>query len=640
MTDTLIRKFELAGKTQYRTATFDRSKLDVENRTCPIAFSSETPVERGYGNEILDHSPGCVRCERLNSGSANVLFNHDPDQLLGVIPAGTVQIGADRVGRCVVRFGRGAFADEKFRDVQDGILSSVSVGYQIHDIVLDETKDGQDTYRATDWEPYEVSMVTVPADASVGVGRSKEPDKQDVEPKETPIQSKGATRKMKCTICGTEHETGTCPACAAAETRFKADYEQRMKDTLALHANIRTLAADHKCPELAEKGIKEGWDLQRFQHELLTQRYSAKAVDVDTRGGSALVGMNDKEIKRYSLVRAINALADGKPLDGLEREASDAVAKIAKRAPGGFYLPQDIMGRGAIALKQRALDVVPSSSGGYAIGTQTLGSEMIELLRNATKVAQMGARTLTGLVGNIVIPKVTGGATAYWLGPSNTVTESDQSFGQLALAPHRLVGDTAYGKELLMQASIDVEAYVREDLMRILAIAKDLAAIDGKGSAGEPLGITNTTGINTVTFSAAASWGYIVQMETKVATANALIDGANCAYLTTPATRGKWKTNPKIPSSTVPMFLWDTGANGAGIVNGYRAEVTNQVPSDKVIFGQWSDLILADWAGIDIVVDPYSLKKTGQVEITITLWTDCGIRHPLSFTVSTDSGAQ
>ena len=157
-------------------------------------------------------------------------------------------------------------------------------------------------------------------------------------------------------------------------------------------------------------------------------------------------------------------------------------------------------------MMQRTMTAGSFSGGGALIDSELRTADMIELLRNKALVSQMGARTLSGLVGNIAIPRVTGGATAYWLPESGTVNASDQSFGQLGLVPHRLVGDTGYSKELLMQSSADVEGFVREDLMRVLALEKDRVAITGLGAAGEPRGIMNTTGVGSVTFGAAPTW--------------------------------------------------------------------------------------------------------------------------------------
>jgi HK97 family phage major capsid protein len=279
----------------------------------------------------------------------------------------------------------------------------------------------------------------------------------------------------------------------------------------------------------------------------------------------------------------------------------------------------------------RALNAGTASAGGYTVGTNVLASDMIELLRNKMLVARLGARVLTGLQGDIAIPRHTGGATAYWLSETATVTGSQQTFGQLALTPHRLGATTAYSKQLLAQSSLAIEAFVREDLMTTLALEKDRAALNGSNASGEPLGLLNCNGIGGVTFGAAATWTKVVEFETDVSSGNA--DTARAAFLTTPAVRGKWKTIPKVTG--YPVFLWEKG-----MVNDYPAEVTNQVPSDKVIFGDWSQIILADWDGLDVVVDPYTLATEGQVRVVIHTLTDVGLRQVASFSVSADSGAQ
>lgn len=395
-------------------------------------------------------------------------------------------------------------------------------------------------------------------------------------------------------------------------------------------AGILALGAQHRCQELAQTAVKEGIPVDDFKGRVLQAVYGAKQAD----NISGEIGMTQAEARQFSLVRAIRSLAELKPLDGIEKEASDAVAKVARREARGFFIPQDVL---RAATMRNSLSAGDATRGGYFVGTDLLAGDMIELLRNKMYVASLGARYLPGLVGNIAIPRITGGAQAFWLPETGEVTPSAQATGQLGLRPNRLVGSTAYSKELLAQASVDVEAFVREDLMTVLAIEKDRAAIDGSGVNGQPMGILSTTGIGSVTFGAAATWAKVVDFETSVAEANA--DVGSMAYLTTPGVRGKWKTIVKFASTASP--LWEgVGTVGAGVVNGYRAEATRQVPNNRVIFGNWADLILADWAGIDVVVDPYSLKRSGQIEITVTVWTDCGVRRPASFCASSDAGNQ
>ncbi len=626
---------------QRRTFTIDRAAANGDERTVPLCFSSETPVERWWGIEILDHSPGSVRLDRLRSNAA-ILCDHDWGCQVGVVENPTID--ADRKGRAVARFSAAnPRAVQEYQDILDGIRANISVGYIIHTMVLEKEENGVSTYRITDWEPYEISTVSVPADINVGIGR----DKTTREEQEITITIKTSevcqeTDPEDAIDAGVDEETETAAcdpntmdkenrvmsvevkeAADKARKEARAEEQHRVREIIAIAEKQKV-----RCPDIegmAREAIAAGQDLNEFRAAVLEKVSNATPVQT-----SADLGMSARDLSQYSIVRAMHQIAETGRLDGIEREASEATAKIVKREARGFFIPQDIM------KQQRALTAGTATAGGFTVDTQHLAGDLIELLRNKTLVSRLGARTLSGLVGNIAIPRVTGGATAYWLPETGTVTATDQAFGQLGLVPHRLVGDTAYAKELLVQSSIDVEAFVRDDLMRVLAIEKDRAAINGLGANGEPLGILNTTGIGTVTFGGAATWAKAIAFETAVANANA--DVGQMAYLTTPNTRGVWKAAPKVTNQA--FFLWEKGDGEFGEVNGYRAGATKQVPSDKVVFGNWNDLIIAEWAGIDVVVDPYSLKKAGQVEITLTLWADLGVRHPGSFCVSTDAGNQ
>jgi len=635
---------------QFRTFAIERSAVQEDKRTVPLCFSSEVPVERWWGMEILDHSPGSVRLGRLQS-SAALLCDHNMREQVGVVE--NPSIDADRKGRASARFSKAnPRAEQEYQDVLDGIRTQVSVGYIIHAMVLESEVEGLSTYRITDWEPYEISTVSVAADViNAGIGRSETTWKDTeivitIKNSEVTQETNETETGSCCADCGTDpcscsatdpNNSDTEGRTMSVEVKAAADEARKQARTEEQHRVREIMAIAEKHPALAETArefINSDKPLDEFRTVALERIANVTPISTTPE-----IGLSDKEKRQYSITRAIAMLGNMTPLDGLEREASEAVAKLTKREAKGFFIPQDIMSAPFARNMEmmRTLSAGSATGGGYTVNSQILVSDMIELLRNKPLVARMGCKTITGLVGNIAIPRITGGATAYWLPETGGVTPSDQAFGQLGLTPHRLVGDTAYSKELLIQSSLDVEAFVREDLMTVLAIEKDRAAINGLGANGEPLGILNNTGIGTVTFGATATWPKVVSFETQVANANA--DVGPMGYLTTPNVRGAFKTTPKVTNQA--FFLWEGGDQpGSGRVNGYRAEATKQVPSDKVIFGNWQDLIIAEWSGIDVVVDPYSQKKNGLIEVTLTLWTDIGVRHPGSFCVSTDSGNQ
>jgi HK97 family phage major capsid protein len=687
-----------AGTKSQRAFVLDRAKmqLDETKRTIEVSFSSEEPVERYWGTEILDHS-SAASCDLSRLKAAGpLLMDHNTRDQIGVVEKCWIDTEG-RQGRAILRFSKNARAQEIWTDVLDGIRRNVSVDYTLNKIFLESEADGKRVYRIKKWTPDEISIVSVPADTSVGVGRADDPTSQ-TQPTNPPILAMNRARiiaalnragipfdptatdeqlaallEANLAAAGAQRAgaQGAASTPAAIPTSgqrgLEITNEERSRITgSAAKAErdrinqIQSLYHQHRCGEVDKDGkVLEGFltdgekSVADLQNWILQNRYKAKPIELDPN-----IGMSNGEIKQYSLVRVLNRLANKMPLDGLELEASRAVAEKVRREPQGFFIPHDVASRGfaeskgldrATAMRlalsiaalgeSRALTAGVATAGGYTVGTEVLTGSLIELLRNKALVTQLGAQNLSGLIGDISIPRHTGGATTYWLDETSTVTLSQQSFGQLALTPHRLAAATAYSKQLLQQASIDIEGFVRADLMKVLGIEKDRAAINGLNAAGEPLGILNTTGVGSVTFGAAATWAKILDFETQVANANA--DMGVLAYLTTPASRAKWKAATKIAASQYSDFLWEKGnAPGSGIVNSYRAEATLQVPTNRVIFGNWNDFIIADWDGIDVVVDPYSLATAGQIQIVVMILTDNGMRHVGSFCVSSDSGAQ
>jgi HK97 family phage major capsid protein/HK97 family phage prohead protease len=586
--------------------------------TLELSCASEYPVQRWFGYEILDCSPDSVNLDRMNSGAA-VLVDHDTADQVGVVVKAEIK---NRKLRATIRFGQSARAKEILQDILDGIRKLVSIGYRINKLVSEKVENGVETLRATDWEPYEVSLVAIPADPTVGVGRAMHSVEQQ---NQIMIDDKPTRREIRETL-------GLSQQYAEANARTEGFHEA---------ADILAMGKQHDCEAEAINHMRRGGTLEDFRKWVLANRFNAKPVNTSGMGD---IGMDRKEAKRWSLVRALDCIARQKPLDGLEREASDAVAKLSGRRPDGFFIPNEIVhGHPDDRTYQRDLAAGTGNLGGYTIQTDVAGSSLIELLRNMTVCYEFGAIKLGGLVGDVAVPAQSGAATSYWMPENGQTPSSNLTFGSLGLRPHRLSGVTALGKQLLAQSSVDVEGLVRYDLARVLAIAIDLAALAGAGNNSEPLGIINTGGIGSVTFSGAASWAKVIDFETQVANANALI-GGNLGYVTSPSAKAKLKNAAKI-GSTFPVFIWEDSSRsnqlaGEGKVNGYRAVATKQVPSDKMIFGNWKDLIIADWIGMDVVTDPYTLADKHQLKVTVNMLVDVGLRHATSFVVSSDSAAQ
>jgi HK97 family phage major capsid protein/HK97 family phage prohead protease len=648
------RTGELRLKRQYRTFRVDDTKVDKDARTVELSFSSEAPVRRWYGNEILSHATGAVRLARLKD-SGPLLFNHDFDRHIGVVES-DVKIEGGK-GRAVVRFGNSPLAEEKFRDVQDKILRSVSVGYDIHEMELTRQADDGNDYTATDWEPYEISLCPAGADPSVGVGRDAESNEEHV------IRIKNMTPH-------TRMETATMPPTELTAEQLRAKEQEEAASRAAILEKDRKEAREHeqsrvkaintiaqtfqRTPEEVAEAVSKGTSEHDFRVMVmndLAKRGHFKLTPV--RSGEGDLGLTDDETRSFSFVRALRALAnpDDKGFQeqaAFEREVSAASVKASHREIQGVGLrvPFEILQRSLVSpevnaqramqlLNKRALNASQFSAGGALVATDLLTSSFIELLRKANVLEQLGATSLTGLVGDVAIPRMSGASTAYWITPEGgDNTPSQQAFDQLGFTPKTLGAYTEFTRQLLMQSSLDVEGLVRMDLAKVMGLEQSRVCLYGSGADGQPRGIFNTTGIATQNFAAAnvggvaqPSYPELVAMETALGNADVVF--SNPGYAVSNAQRGYMKTALKVAAGTYPVYIWEQG----GEVNGYRTAVSNQVLNDALFFANWADLVIAMWGGFDLIMDPYTKALSGGIRVIVHQSMDIGVRHPQSFCV-------
>lgn len=622
---------------QRRSFEVDRAAINENDRTVELSFSSEYPVKRWWGTEILDHGRGSMRTERLKTG-APLLLNHDRDEQVGVVES--VTIGADRKGRAVVRFGKGAQADEIFRDVIDGIRRLVSVDYIIHKLRQEDSTPEDPIFRAMDWEPLEISIVSVPADPTVGVGRAEESNDYTVL-----IESRSEKMEDENKTEGKPDMGKATPATPVSDQRALEDVrnEAREKEQARVR-DIFAIGEQHNARELVDKAIKAGSSVDDFRRELLESKYGQKSKPLPDN--AAAVGISEQEARQYSLFRAIRAHIDKDWSDaGFERECSRAVAEKLGRAPEGFFVPYEAL---AVGKRDYLSYGLTNHTGEKVVATDLLTGSFIDLLRNKMLVRQMGATILSGLVGNVAIPKQTGGATASWVAEDGNASDSLLTLAQVTMSPKTVTGVTQITRKLLQQSSMDVEMMVREDLAAVLALAMDLAALHGTGSNNQPTGIAATSGIGSVAGGdngLAPAWSHLVQLETEVAVDNA--DIGTLGYLTNTKVRGKLKQT-FINTTGGDTPLWKDGADGMGLLNGYRAGVTNQVSSaltkgtssgvcSAIFFGNWRDLIIGLWGGLDIMADPYSGSSSGRLKLVAFQDCDIAVRHAESFAAMLDA---
>jgi len=585
---------------KYRTIDLSKaSYIDEESRRVRVGVSSEEPVERSFGMEVLGHSADDINMEFINSGRAPLLLDHDMEKQIGVIEEFKLDETAKRT-TAVVRFGKSALAQEIFEDVADGIRMNISVGYRV-DKLTRMNKDDENYYKAQ-WTPMEVSSVSVPADQSrlVGVGRSK--DKQNINNIEV------ITMENK-DINLDEVRTQTID-------EAKAEFKRNSKE-------IIDLAARHNKRDLADKAIADGISVEEFRGVLLENISNNTPLETPSE-----IGMTKEEVREFSLVRAIRAMAN--PSDrraqeeaAFEFECSAEAARQYGKDAQGIMLPAEVLSNWG----KRDADVTDNAG---LVAEDYKGSDFIDILRNESSVMRAGATMLRGLQGNVVIPKKTATAAAGWIATEGGTSASEQlEVGSVTMSPKVVGAHTDVTRLLLQQSSLDVENLIRDDLTKSIATAIDLGALAGSGSSGQPTGIANTSGINTTTFGAAnPTWAEIVAMESAVANDNALT--GSLSYICRPADFGTLKTTEK--ASGTAQFV----VSPDNTMNGYNVIRSNQVTSGDFYFGNFADLLIGMYGGLDITVDAYSLSQSGGVRIVALQTVDTAVRHAVSFCKSSD----
>lgn len=619
---------------QYRAMTIARVRAADAAADTPdaleMSLSSEAPVERmgweGSYHEILDHSPAAVDLSRAERGLP-LLLDHDARRQVGRLLSVRLEDGR-LVGQPV--FSRSTLGQETEQDVRDGIRQEVSVGYRVLSMdLVGKDAAGTPTYRCA-WMPYEATLTAVPADHTVGVGREADRDAFPVRvtTPDTPAP-KAEERSMA-------DDKDTAPATGPARVDDSA--RQEMADIVGLCA---ANGASERAAEFIGRGMtRDQVKAALFDAAIQTAKDAPKlAPDLD--GG---------ERKRYSFQRAIAGAMNPQTWNGLEREVSQEIARRAgKEGSQSLFIPTD--------LEVRAL-----SSAGSGSGTEfkfTGPRPFIDLLREKTVTRALGATYLSGLGAPVAFPRQTAAGAGSWRteNPGSDQTDTDSTYDTLALSPKTIQRGTAFTRQMVFQASEDIENIVRNDLAAVLALAWDLAGIAGTGSSNQPQGVLYNTNVSTVTLGsngATITYAGLVGLERAIAINNA--DIGRLAVLTNGQQRSQARQVQQF-SGTNGVPLWVGGANGdsasmaVGEImtpNGYPAYVSQQVPANLTkgtstticsawIMGNWSELYMAEFGAMELIVDPYSKKKQALIELTAVMFGDVGLRHPKSFAAIYDA---
>ncbi len=586
-----------AETVRYRFMELDHTRATEDQRKVEATLSTEAPVIRAGYREILRHNPEAVNLERATDNTLPLLWSHNQDQQIGV--AENVRVFQGKL-RATLRFSKSARGEEIWQDVKAGIVRGISIGYLIDDYVeKDAGNDWQSDLVAVRWTPFEASCVSCPADLSAGIGRALESGSvYELPPKVAILHRQHRLHERYRAMLD------KFPEIEQAETAQErlADIQTRMMtvttddQTTQCLDLIRDLSIDHWCDQETGAPIS---GIQRTQ------------------------GTKPME-QQFSLCRALALTFDPATIrtGGPELEIMEETAKRLHKGRGERYtIPENAIFR----------SLTKGGDGGDLIATSHLASMFIPALRERMITGRMGATILPGLTGDIQIPRQTADSSATWLAGdgSDQVTPSDPTYDKITLSPTSVGVSSTISRKMLLQGDPASEELVKNSLAFAIAKAIDVAAINGSGASNQPTGILSQTGVATTTYAngGSPSFANIVDLEGELMTDDA--DMGNLGYVTTGALASGLKQT-EIVASTGRM-VWEATAEGEGRMNGYRALVSNLMPAGYVLFGNWADLIIAMWSGLDFVVDPYTRASYGDVVITV--WTDCDIavRHGESF---------
>lgn len=611
---------------QYRAA--ETGDIDEEKRTVTMSFSSENPVERGYWYtwyEVLGHDPGEYDFTRLNDGGA-YLWAHDPKDQRGVVEKAWIE---EHRGLCTARLSENPLGEELWIDIKTGIKKNVSFAYWIHEEILVKTGDDGDWYRATNWEALEVSSVSIPADPSIGVGRSFRSASLTSPPlSSVPVQvSIKEVRNM---------------ADLSNDSANQANQEELLRRERERIDLVTQLGQRFDMPsETVRDFIQRGLSLEQAFAEFQRSRPEPAVIR-----SNAVVDLSQKERRQYSLSRLMLAVCTGdRSRAGFEFEVSDEMSRLNGLRTGGAFVPTNIGLFG-----QRAQTVANPAQGGNLVATDYLGNEFIDLLRNTALTPLLGMSVLNGLVGPVAIPRKTTGGGAGWIAEGQAIPGTEIGIGLLGMRPKKLAALYDFTHELANQSSPDIEQLLGQDIAEVFALAWDRTVYYGSGVGEEPRGIASTPGILPVVMGADGdfpSWAKVVEHESRVNTNNAL--GNRSAYVTNATILGLLKTTPK-GDNTAGIFLVGDGMveGNFSTLNGRRLGVSNQIRSDRakgartglsdMFFGDFGQVIGGVWSGIEITKSDSHADTFARDVFTIkaTMFADLGVRQPTAFSFCSD----
>ncbi|EAS3893681.1 phage major capsid protein [Salmonella enterica] len=624
-----------------------------DDRIVELAFSSEAPYSRIYTDqngdpvelkEILVHDKDAVDLDVLND-KASLLFNHEFDNHIGVVVPGSARIDEDGVGRALVKFSQvGQLANETYDKVKEGTMSKVSVGYTVLEGHADFSKG---VYFVTKWQPYEISIVSVPADSSVGVGRSlntsvDEPanneEKREVEV-ETEIKPEEEIRseenKEQEELNNEESNSGTGDRSDRSETveeekvtpeETRSEEENKNENSEELNTDTQesdderqnnTETGEEEKPVEVEKPFERSQEdtdeiraigkhlnisedeIQRAieDKEITVESFKQRALNNITESKTFAKGKNNmtdtiKTLEnRFDLSVAMRSLAEGKALNGAEAEYSQEMARKAAQ-------------RGRA---QRGNSVfVPTSALAPVAGTEIRNDSFVELLMKKSVLGSLGVNVLSGLTAPIAVPRMSEGALdAFGFVAENGVSQnSDVKFDNVPMSLHTFTGGVPVTRQAMLTMP-NIGALIAEHILKASRIKLEQAILSAGANANARDGIVKQlTDAGLVTETALTYKAFLAEIAKLT---DAGVDEAAIKF----AMRGALKAD-------LASTLRDEGVSG--YIIGENDKLANRpvhssgvLEAGQILVGDFSAITIGEWEGLEIDLDDTTFRSQGAI---------------------------
>jgi len=631
-----------------------RAEAGEELVELEFAFASETPVDRHFGHEILEVTPKAARLERVAQGVvplthvSTLELTHFGGAIVGRVLA--VTIGRDRIARARVRFARSEAARECVQGIVDGIFTGVSFGYRIHRMELVGSTEEGDTVRVVDWEPFEITIMPIPADPTVGTHRSF--GVEDRAAFRGPLADARRGRRRSTVTMSfkelaelDEHEFEQETRGWPAPKRLKAEEEVRKLHLEQVGKNFRAT------PEHTARAIERGLDVEGFVQELREIRSRGSEplgpppMGLDAERGlsrDALFGLDGRDLREFSLFRAIRALASGRPDEAaFEFEVSDYVRSKDPRREfvgRGLTIPHQALA----GIASRAIGKVqPNTTGASLVGVEHMAGAFVNFLSPLLVVLQSGARVISANGPDLSIPRQITGAATTWVDENAGSGEDSPTFDSISMSPKTVRARSDMTRRMLIQSEPQVEGLVASELARSLAQAIDGAALAGPGGVA-PEGILTATGVGSVPYVATSGQTErqtFLALQDEVAATDAPM--AAPAVLLTTSLRSRLM-GLSVDQGSGVFVAQETNDPTEVRIAGIRGLVSNNLPRNlgvgtnehAAIFADWSELLVALWSTVDIIPDQATLGDSGGLVLRAFQDVDVALRHATSFAVT------